>query len=456
MGNLLTSLLNSSNALRVFQQALDVTENNVSNASTPGYAKQSLSIEARPFDISSGLPGGVAPGPMISSRDPFAEQDVRQQQTLLGTAQQKVSDLTPLESTFDLSGASGVLGAINGLFRSFSALSINPNDGTSRQAVLDQANQLSTAFKQSANTLAGAGVAADQQTAATVTQINQLVAQIAQINSQSRGSLSGSTDAGKDAALNSALEQLSQFAGVTALQQPDGTVSVYLAGQTPVVIGADVFPIAADFTNPASTVIRDHQGNDITKTLAEGQLGATLAVKNTSLPGYESDLNTLAKSVADQVNTTLAGGVDINGAAPVVNLFSYNAITGAAGSLAVTAITTNQIAAAAAAAPGGNGNALALAGIGTAQTINGNTFAGFYGSFGGRFGNELAQARDTQTVQESRLTQAQNIRKQISGVSLDQEASNLIDFQRSYQAAAKIFTVLDDLTNTVIGLIPAV
>ena len=174
------------------------------------------------------------------------------------------------------------------------------------------------------------------------------------------------------------------------------------------------------------------------------------------MPGYESDLNTLAKSVADQVNTTLAGGVDINGAAPVVNLFSYNAITGAAGSLAVTAITTNQIAAAAVAAPGGNGNALALAGIGTAQTINGNTFAGFYGSFGGRFGNELAQARDTQTVQESRLTQAQSIRKQTSGVSLDQEASNLIDFQRSYQAAAKIFTVLDDLTITVIGLIPAV
>ncbi len=98
MGNLMTALLNTANSMRAVEQALTVTENNVVNASTPGYARQTATFEALPFDLTVGLPGGVAPGLVQSSRDAFAEQAVRNQQTDLGFYQQKVSDLTTAES----------------------------------------------------------------------------------------------------------------------------------------------------------------------------------------------------------------------------------------------------------------------------------------------------------------------------------------------------------------------
>ena len=63
MGNLLTSLLNTANSLRAVERALTVTENNVVNASTPGFAKQTATFEAMPFDLTVGLPGGVISGP---------------------------------------------------------------------------------------------------------------------------------------------------------------------------------------------------------------------------------------------------------------------------------------------------------------------------------------------------------------------------------------------------------
>ena len=150
MGNLFTSLLNSSNALNVYSAALQTTENNVVNASTPGYAKQVQVLTALPFDLSVGLPGGVADGATLSSRNAFAEQSVREQQSQLGYQKQIATDLTQLQSYFDLSSTSGISSSMDGLFNSFSQLSINPNDTVSRQAVLNQAQQVAQSFQHTA------------------------------------------------------------------------------------------------------------------------------------------------------------------------------------------------------------------------------------------------------------------------------------------------------------------
>jgi len=124
---MMTSLLNTAQALQVYEQALNVTENNVVNANTPGYAKQSMTFEALPFDISVGLPGGVQAGQAQSSRDAYAEQSVRNEQTNSNFYQQKAADLTPLESTFGVSSTGGIAPDMSALFSSFSALSVNPN-----------------------------------------------------------------------------------------------------------------------------------------------------------------------------------------------------------------------------------------------------------------------------------------------------------------------------------------
>jgi len=455
MGNMLTSLLNSAQALDVYQQALTVTENNVVNANTPGYAKQEASFEALPFDVSVGLPGGVAAGPVQSSRDAYAEQSVRDQQSASNYSQQQVSDLTPLQSYFDLSSTSGLGTDMSALFNDFSALSVNPNDTVARQTVINAATTVAQDFNDAANGLLSQGADMNQQTTSVISSINQLASTIAGINAQNRVNPDGSIDAGVDAQLNSSLEQLSQLVNFTALQQPDGSVSVYIGGQTPLVIGNQTFDISGDFSTPQTAVLSS-TGADISSQLTGGQLSALLYDTNNNLPSYVNGLNTLAQSLADQVNNALDQGIDQNGAAPSTDLFTYDASTGAAMTLAVNPLTPDQIAAALPGAPGGNGNALAVANLQNAQTTDGYTFAQFYGNLGEQVGNDLSAAQSAATTKSALLNQAESLRQQISGVSLDEEAENMMEYQRSYQAIAKMLGVLNSIGDTLMNMMGVV
>ena len=454
MGNLMTALLNSGNAMQAYNQALNVTENNTLNASTPGYAAQTATFVAMPFDPSVGLPGGVMSGPVQSSRDAFAEQAVQQQSAALGASQQQATDLNNIQQLFSLSSTNGPSASMDTLFQSFSALSINPNDPVARQTVLNDAQQVAQAFNTVGNGLANASATETQMAASTISSINSLAAQIAQLNGQRQQNNTGAPDAGTDANLHADLEQLSQYAGFTALQQPDGSVSVFLGGQTPIVMGNQSLPIQGDFSLPQMRVL-NAQGNDITSQISSGQLSAEVNVQNNLIPSYMAKVNTLAQGLADQVNTTLSQGVDQNGNAPVNNLFTYDAANGAAQTFAVNPLmTTDQIAAALPQAPGGNGNALNLAALASAPLVGGYTFDQYFGALGGQVGGDVANATANQTNDQQLLTQAQSLRSQVSGVSLDTEATKLIQYQRSYQAVAKMVTVLDDLTNTLLGIIP--
>ena len=453
MGSLMTALMNTANSMKAVEQALTVTENNVVNASTPGYAKQTATFVAQPFDLTVGLPGGVAAGLVQSSRDAFAEQAVRSQQTDVNYYQQKVSDLTSVESYFSTSSTSGIGPAMTSLFQSFSTLSVNPNDTVSRQNVINQAQSVAQNFQATASGLESQGTNIDQETRSTIATINQLAGQVATINGENRVDPSGGVNAGVDAQLNTTLEQLSQVVNFTALQQPDGTVTVYVGGQTPLVVGGQTFAISGDFSKPQTAVLSS-TGADITNQITGGQLSAMLDDKNNVLPGYIQSLNTLAQGVADQVNTSLSHGIDENGASPATDLFTYNASIGAAATLAVNPLTPDQIAAALPGAPGGNGNALNLAALGNGASLSNYTFAQFYGNIAGRVGSDLSTATDNQTTKQALLSQAQTLRQQASGVSLDQEAANLVAFQRAYQANAKMLTVLDTLTQDLMNVLP--
>ncbi|HTW63185.1 MAG TPA: flagellar hook-associated protein FlgK [Bryobacteraceae bacterium] len=455
MGDLSTSFINSANALSAYSSALQVTEENVTNANTPGYASQQVSLVAMPFDLETGMPGGVVLGPTQSSRNEYAEQSVRTQQTASSYDQQQVSDLTTTQNFFPVSATSGLGPDISNLFASFSALSITPNDTVARQTVLNDAATVAEDFNDAATSLGNQLNDMTEQTSTTISSINQLAQTIASINSQHRVDLDGSVDAGVDAQLTSTLQQLSQLVNFTTLQQPDGTVSVYIGGQAPLVLGDQAYAIQGDFSTP-QTAILSSDGTDITDQTTGGQLGAELEDNNTVLPSYQTQLNTLAQTLADQVNNTLNNGIDQNGAAPATNLFTYNAATGAAATLAVSPLTPDQIAAASPGAPGGNGNALVLAALANTPVIGGYTFAQAYGNIGAQVGSDLSNATNNQTTDGALLSQAETLRQQISGVSLDEQAENLMQYEQSYDAISKMLSSLNDLSTTEINILPPV
>jgi flagellar hook-associated protein 1 FlgK len=122
-------------------------------------------------------------------------------------------------------------------------------------------------------------------------------------------------------------------------------------------------------------------------------------------------------------------------------------------------ITADQLAAIDPGPPyASNGTTLKLAALGSPQDpadqIDNVSYVDFYGNLAAGVGRELSQANDQQDIQKQLVTQAQSLRQQISGVSLDEQAVRLIEFQRAYQANAKLVTVLSDLTQVAVNLLP--
>src|ERR1039458_3736175 len=388
MVSILSSLTSAASALEAFGQALDVTQNNVSNSQTPGYASQTQILNAMPFDPVDGSTGGVSAGAVVSSRDQYAEQAVRQQNVLLGQAQQNVTSFTSLQSLFDISGNSGIPYALNNLFTSFSAWGQTPTDTNAQQAVINSATNLANAFQQTATGMAQAAQNNSSQIDQTVVQINRLAGQLAGYNSQAMRA--ATPDAGLDAQINSTLEQLSQYVNFTASQQPDGAVTVLVNGQVPLAMGANTYalqdqPVAADPTSPnpgapPTISILSSDGTDITLQVTSGQLGALVNLANNVFPQYlgdgnnAGDLNTMAQQFADCVNQALTQGNISDGPPPVagVPLFTYDTTnaTNDAQTLAVDpTVTAGQLAAISTGPPEiSNGVPLALAALANPQS----------------------------------------------------------------------------------------
>ena len=481
MPGILSSLYVQAGALNAFNQAIAVTQANVANASTPGYASQTQTLNSMPQDIAEGSPGGVKAGQVISSRNQFAEQAVRNQQTALGGATQSVNSLTSLQSSFNVTGTSGIATALNGLYQSFSAWGQTPSDGTARQNVLTAATNLATAFQQTATELTGATTTTNEQIQQTVQQVNAMLGQVQQLNSLAMGS--NGNDAGLDAQLNAAVENLSQYIPVTASEQPDGTYTVLLNGQTPLVIGGQQYSLNFSLYQPSDGTIQnapplaeitDSNGSNLTADITGGQLGALLNVRNTVLPSYMGDayqagsLNTMAQQFADTVNGILESGnitdASADGTTPAVTgvpLFSYDTVntTNAAASFSVSSsITPSQLAAIAPGPPEvSNGIPLALTQLenpqSSADQINGESYTGAFGNMASNLGNLVNQATEDQTVAQSALTQAQNLRQQQSGVDLNDQAATLVEYQRSYEANAEMLTVLNQLMQDTINIL---
>jgi len=476
MGNLFASLDAAAGALRAFRDGMTVSQNNIQNAATPGYAKQSLRLEAEPFQLEAGAIGGVRVAGTLNSRSSFAERAVRQQLSLLGSFAQQASRLTQLESIFEVGGESGIPAAIDRLFNSFAEFSLSPDSPAARQSVLDAAEGIASEFNRAAEQLSRLTADIDTDLRETVEKINRTAEQIQQYN---RRILNGSPpDAGLEALAFADAESLAELANVEVLFEPNGTMTVLLGGQVPVVIGERLQPIAVESFTPGAPVnpgatpsmrVVDLGGRDITGMISQGELGGLLRVRAEILPALAGDtmqdgsLNTMAKHLADRVNEILANGQVSAGPPPVpgVELFSYNAANGAAIARTMTlnpAISQDLLAAISPGPPYvSNGTALELADLRNSRapqdTINGMTFLEFYASMARQAGDGVRSARQEEARSNALVTQARDLRTQLSGVSFDEEAVKLVEFQRAYEANAQVVKIVDEMIESVLGML---
>jgi len=458
---LFASLHLAANSLEVIQQSIGVIQNNVTNASTPGYVQQTPTLLASSFNPQTGASGGVQFGPVQSARNQFAEQAVRYQNASLGTTTTLASNLNSLQQDFSVSGASGIPSALNGLFAAFSAWATTPNDATAQQQVIASAQQVAQEFNNAAGAVTQVASGATQQIQSTLGQINALTAQIQQINVQIRAGDHG--DAGLDAQLNNALESLSNLVGIDVHYQSDGTATVLMGGQTPLVIGAtqnqlSLTPfIPASPTNvdaPPTATITFSDGTDVTKTVTQGQLAGLLKFNNLTLPAVQGDssqlggLNQLAQAFADTVNglVTPTSGIPL--------FTTTGGPTNAAASLTVNPdMTAATLVASSVSSANGTADQLAELGEPTyTDATLGAGYTAFYSSIASSIGQQESTATANQTTQQGLLTQAQNLRSQVSGISLDQSATQLIEFQSAYSASAQTVVVINNMLTALIQM----
>jgi flagellar hook-associated protein 1 FlgK len=282
-----------------------------------------------------------------------------------------------------------------------------------------------------------------------------------------------------DAQVTSTLETLSQYVDITASKQSDGATTVLLNGQAPLVMGTSAYQLTYQLAEPQDPPPDYPQGppsasifsgdNDVTSQITTGSLGALLDVENRVIPSYlgnayqPGNLNTMAQQFADYVNQTLTSGDIDDGNPPQagVAIFTYDTSNGAdvAATMAVDpTVTSDQLAAIDPGPPPvANGIALQLAALANPQSSDGEienvSYTEYFGQMASSVGAELSAATDNQQTQQSTVAQAQDLRQQTSGVSLDEEAMTLVQFQRAYEANSHLITILDELTEDAINML---
>jgi flagellar hook-associated protein 1 FlgK len=247
------------------------------------------------------------------------------------------------------------------------------------------------------------------------------------------------------------IDQLSALVDVSVIPT-DQTISLTTANGTALVSGQESFQLS---TQPDASGVQHifAQGNDITSTLISGQLGGLLQARDQQIPGFQNQLDTLAAGLANSVNQVQAGGYDLNGN-PGKNLFNAPPAsgTGAAASLSVAMTDPSLIAASSDGTAGSNGNAEAMFALGNQALIQGQTPTDYYSGVVFNVGNASANANAEQSASAQVLQQLNDQRSSVSGVSLDQEAANMMRYQQAYSASAQVITTINEMMQTVINM----
>jgi flagellar hook-associated protein 1 FlgK len=461
MSGLFSALQNTSTALDVFSRALGADQANVANASTPGYAAQRANIRA--IDLTGGGSSGSDFISLSSTGNARTDAAVQAASSQASASQTQAGQLSPVNQLFDITGATGILAALQQFSTAFSSLSVTPNDAALGANALAAAGNVATAFRTVAASLDSQRNQVDGEIQSVTTQINALAGQIRQLNVTAAGE--SRVDPATDASLRSSLDQLSSLIDVTVTRNPNGTVAVLAGGQLPLVLGDQAYALSADPAAAPESQITSSAGGHSPVSFS-GQLGALLGTRNGTLDqllgsnGTAGTLNTLASGFASRVNTLLSSGITASGAGGVP-IFAWD--TSKAGNAARTLTLDTSVSAdrlglastGTSAQANGIANRLAaLAGsTNAADLIGGQSAEALFGSVAASVGQQLSDARTAAAADQTSLTTAQVNRQQESGVSLDQEAINITTYERAYQANAQVVAILSSLTATAVNLI---
>ena len=436
----------ASSGLGAAQAGLDVTAQNIANASTAGYIRESVSQAELATPQNNGTASNASlSGVRVTGINRDVSQFLQTQVLSTGAASAKADGLvTNLQNVDNAVEQSNVFGAITQFQSGLQALAANPTDPSLRATALADAQGLSQSFNLASQSLTQAAQGMQQDAASGTAQVNTLAQNLASLNQQI------ATNPGSQSNQNSLLDQrdsllqqLSKLTDITATIAANGTANVQMGGASgPVLVSAGTTSPLASTTAANGTLSFTLGGSAV--SISGGSLAADeqglAAAANAS-----SQLDTIANTLITAANGVQTGGAALDGSAGQA-LFSGSG----AGGIAVALASGSQLATAPAGAGAGsqdNTNLTALQNALTATNVPGATNSLIFG-----LSNAVSSATTTQTALDAIAANAQSALAAQTGVNLNTEAANLMQYQQAFQASGKVIQVADTLFSQLLAI----
>jgi len=459
----------ATRSLLTQQKAIDVTGQNIANVNTPGYSRQRVVMEpSTPINFEPGQMGtGVKAAEIQRIYDSFIGGQISGENSKLGQWEATESGLSRIELIFNESSGAGLEEAMSQFWAAWQDLASDPSGYPERTALLTRSQTLARTFNTMSANLQQIQVDYDQTIVGTVDEINGISRQIVDLNEKiSQVEVAGQNSNDYRDRRDQLLKELSNLIDINTYENDRGQVTVMTSGGNPLVQSPYAYELST-VTNAdgLQDVVWMNQGGtaiDITDSIGGGELKGWLDVRDGFAQDYLDRLDDLASTMATEVNSIHQAGFgmtnDPTTGAPVTGQPFFTGTTAATIEVDASIVgDVNRIAAAATAAtvPGDNTNAIAMANLQGQLTMNGSstTFDSYYSALASGVGNDVSNASANHEYEAAMVSHLESYRESVSGVSLDEEMVNLVKFQHAYEAAAKLITTVDDMLNTVLGMI---
>jgi flagellar hook-associated protein 1 len=451
----LGSLLSiARSALLAHQRAMEVTANNVANVNTPGYSRQRLDLEeATPLSGPFGTLGrGVSDTGVSRARDAFLDAAFRRDSALLGNSSTLTNTLGQVETAFQEPSDTGLGSALDHLFQTFGDLANDPPSIANRDLVVAAGQRLVNQFHTLSSQIQQIGQDTVDRLRADVGTVNSLAQKIAALNGQIQ-SAGGPMHQAADLQdqRDALVDQLSGLVGVTVVDRGNGAIAVQ-AGSTMLVDGTTAQSLQVKSAGTGFSV--GITGSAGTIDLGSGEVSALVDLSTVRLPAVQAKLDQLANTLVTQMNAMHSAGFTLDGTTGV-NFFDPAGTTaGTIGLSADVLASSRNVAAAGSAAPGDGSLAQQFSQLGSASlaSLGGSSLRDFFTQIAAGVGTDVASTGQDADANTALVNGADQARSSVSGVSLEEEMTNLIGQQQAYSAAARLITIADqmmqDLLNT--------
>ncbi len=443
---------------------MEVTGQNLSNVNNPNYTRQTLEVQtATPLQTTIGQEGtGVEAVGISQASDALLNTQITNensvgssltaQQTALENAETYLNEQITNGSTGTTS-PSGLTADISNLFNSFQSVSTDPTNQSQRQSLVANAQQLATEFNSVSSQLSGVRDQVNQSIQNGVSSANQDLAQIAALNQQivmadgQAGSANDLVDQ-RQAAIN----DLASYANVTTSAQANGAVNISIGGAT-MVSGITATDSLETYDAGGGQLLIKAQNAGTPLTLSSGSIEGNITTRDGALSSLQTSVNTLATQIITQVNGIYSSGYDLNGNTGAAFFTGTDASDIAVNSTLANDPSAVQASGSASAA-GDNSVVLALSQLANSKIsgLNNQTFSQSWAQTVGGLGNTISSVNDQVNNSTSVTQMLQTQRDSVSGVSLDQEMTNLMQYQKTYEASAQLVSTLNQMLETVINM----